>query len=223
LNSYSLKTGRYQHIYEDVWISRAPIEEIIDYFVLAFTIHKNVGINSTGLTSPWVSGEDVEQKYAEALGEAQSKVWGRNLAWYFLWSTDWGQPRRLSIEYHDAGRHRNVVSVPANAPDTFWSMDRPTLAERKQFIKENIDRLLSEDGRTGRIRDLIAGGYPVILLTHWQSLYTQGTGLGLEGWQTLLERIQKVFGNTMEWVTCSERARRLVEHPSAVNAQSASG
>jgi hypothetical protein len=68
--------------------------------------------------------------------------------------------------------------------------------------------------RAGRIRELISGGYPVMLLTHWQSLYTQGTGLGLEGLQTLMERIQKVFGNTFEWVTCSERAKRLVERQS---------
>jgi hypothetical protein len=210
LNAYNLKTGRFQHIYEDVWISGASPEEVVDYFVLAFTILKNVGINSTGLTSPWNSGIDVEKKYARALGEAQSKVWGRDLAWYFLWSVEWGQPRPLSIEYQDASRHQAVVSVPANAPDIFWSMEHPTLPERKQFIKEGIDRLVSEDGRRGRIRELIEGGFPVMLLTHWQSLYTQGTGLGLEGLQTLMERIQKVFGNTLEWISCSERAQRFV-------------
>jgi hypothetical protein len=52
--------------------------------------------------SPWDSGNDVEKKYARALGEAQSKVRGRDLAWYFLWSVNWGQPRKLSIEYQDA-------------------------------------------------------------------------------------------------------------------------
>jgi hypothetical protein len=218
LNAYNLKTGRFQHIYEDVWIARAPIEEVIDYFVLAFTILKNAGINSTGVTSPWNSGFDVEKKYAEAVGAAQSKVWGRDLAWYFLWSVDWGKPRNLSIEFQDASRHQAVVSVPANAPDIFWSMERTTLPERKQFIKEGIDRLVSDDGRTGRIRELIEGGYPVMLLTHWQSLYTQGTGLGLEGLQTLVERIQKVFGNSIEWVTCSERARRFVEASHAAKA-----
>ena len=211
LNAYNLKKGGFEHMDEDVWISGAPIEEVIDYFVLAFTILKNVGINSTGMTSPWSSGADVESKYAQAVGEAQSKVWGRDLSWYFLWGTYWKQPRKLAIGYQDGSRKLTVVSVPANTADIFWSMERPTLEERKQFIKENIDRLLSEDGRTGRLRDLIAGDFPVILLTHWQSLFTQGTGLGLEGLQTLVERIQKVFGNTIEWVTCSERAQRLVE------------
>ena len=102
-----------------------------------------------------------------------------------------------------------MVSVPANFPDLFWSMDLPN-DQRQRFIKDNIDRAISADGRTGRMRQLIESGYPVILLTHWQSLYTQGTELGLQGLHSLMERIQKVFGKNLEWVTCSEHARRYV-------------
>jgi len=209
LNAYNLKTGHFQHIYEDVWISKAPLEEVVDYFVLAFTILKNVGLDPNGITSPWDSGIDVEKKYAQALAEAQSKVSGRNLSWYFLYSNGWKEARPLSIEFEDPARHLFSVSVPANAPDVFWSMDLAP-SERVRFIADNIDRLVSPDGHTGRIRELMGAGMPVILLTHWQSLYTQGTGLGLEGLATLAERIQKVFGNELEWVTCSERAKRLV-------------
>jgi hypothetical protein len=210
LRAYDFKTGDYQHIYEDVWITRAPLEEIVEYFVLAFEILQNVGLNATGITSPWVSGIDVEKKYAQALGDAQWKVFNRKLTWYFLYSTSWGAPRPLSIEYEAPERGQVVVSVPANAADIFWSMERPTRAERLKFINDNIDRLLSADGRTGRIRQLIESGHPVVLLTHWQSLYTQGTGLGLEGLSALAARIQKVFGNGIEWVSCSERAGRYV-------------
>jgi hypothetical protein len=63
-------------------------------------------------------------------------------------------------------------------------MDLPTRSERVQFIRNNIDRVLSADGRTGRLRELIESGSPAVLLTHWQSLYTQGTGLGLVGLTT---------------------------------------
>jgi hypothetical protein len=90
-------------------------------------------------------------------------------------------------------------------------MEQPTREERQTFIQRGIDRLVSADGRTGRIRQLIESGHPVVLVTHWQSLYTQGTGLGLEGLATLAERMQKVFGKNLEWVTCSELARRYVE------------
>jgi hypothetical protein len=218
LKAYDLKTGQYQHIFEDSWISQAPPAEIVDYFVLAFTILKNVGLNATGITSPWSSGIDVERKYAQALAEAQMKTFGRKLSWYFLHMADWGKPQQCYVEYEDTRHNQVVVSVPANFPDIFWSMDLPTRAERLQFINDNIDRVVSADGRSGRLRELIESGQPVILLTHWQSLYTQGTGLGLEGLVALMERIQKVFGNSLEWVTCSERAQRFVAstkpHPS---------
>lgn len=210
LRAFDLKTKTYGHIYEDVWISGAPMEEIVDYFVLAFTILKNVGLISTGITSPWVSGIDVEKKYAQALGEAQWKMFERKLTWYFLYGTGWGKPRHCTVEYESRQRNQVVVSVPANCDEIFWSMELPSQAERVQFIKKGIDRLLSSDGRTGRIRDLIEGGFPVVLVTHWQSLYTQGTGLGLEGITALAERIQKIFGNSMEWVMCSDMARRSV-------------
>ena len=205
LRAYDLKKGQYQHIFEDVWITGALPEEIVEYFALAFTILKNVGLNAPGITSPWVSGIDVEKKYAKALADAQWRVFNRKFTWYFLYGTDWGEPRHCTVEYRDVERSQSVVSVPANFPDLFWSMEKPP-GERVQFIKNNIDKVLSADGRTGRIRQLIDSGYPVTLLTHWQSLYTQGTGIGLEGLSALAERIQNVFGNNVEWVTMTEMA-----------------
>jgi hypothetical protein len=220
LDAYILKTGStkggsltgggYQHMFEDVWISGAPLEEIVEYFNLAFTILKNVGLDPTGMTSPWDSGIDVENKYAQAVSEAQWKTFDRKFAWYFLHTADWGMPQQCSVTYESPERDRVVVSVPANFPDVFWSMDLPR-DQRPRFISDNIDRVLSPDGRTGRIRQLIESGHPVTLLTHWQSLYTQGTELGLEGLIALMERIKKEFGSSVEWVSCSERARRYVD------------
>jgi hypothetical protein len=213
LCAYDLKTGNYQrHLYEDTWISQAPPEEIVEYFTLAFQILKNVGIESTGITSPWVSGIDVEKKYAKALGDAQWNLFKRKLTWYFLHAaSDSEKPFQCSIEYKDAGRGQVVVSVPSNAGDIFWSMELPTKQERVKMINDGIDRLVSPDGRTGRIKQLMDSGNPVVVVTHWQSLYTQGTGLGLEGFTSLAGRIQKVFGSSLEWVTCSELARRYAE------------
>ena len=125
LAAYDLKSGKYQHIFEDAWISRAPLEEVIDYFVLAFQILKNVGLPAQGITSPWNSGIDVEKKYAQALAEAHWKVYGKKLTWYFLYVSEWDQPRRCTVEYTAPERGQAVVSVPANAPDIFWCMELP--------------------------------------------------------------------------------------------------
>ncbi len=211
LRAYDLKTKDFQHIYEDVWISKALLEEIVEYFTLAFQILKNVGLPATGITSPWVAGIDVEKKYAQALADAQWKVFERKLTWYFLHATSWECPGKCSIEYEDKTRGQTVVSVPANTADIFWTTHLSTREEKQAFIKKGIDRLISTDGRTGRIRQLLDSGHPIVLVTHWQSLWTQGMGVGLEGLDALAARIQKVFGNNLEWVSCSELARRYVE------------
>jgi len=217
LSAYDLKTGKYQHIFEDAWISRAPLEEVIEYFVLAFQILKNVGLPAQGITSPWESGIDVESKYAQALAEAHWKVYAKKLTWYFLYVSEWDQPRKCSIEYTAQEREQVVVSVPANAPDIFWCMDLPTQSEKLEFIHRNIDRLVPPDGSPGRIQQLIDGQYPVVLLTHWQSLYHRGTGLGLEGLTALAERIQKIFGNSLRWVPLTEIARTALPSPTATS------
>jgi hypothetical protein len=213
LSSYDLKTGNYRrHMYEDTWITQASKEEIVEYFTLAFQILKNVGIESTGITSPWVSGIDVEDKYAESLADSQWNIYKRKLTWYFLYAaSDKEKPYQCDVKYKNTERGQVVVSVPANAGDIFWSMDLPDKKDRSKFIKEGIDRLLSPDGKTGRIRNLIDSGFPVVIVTHWQSLYTQGTELGLDGLIALAERIQKVFKSDFEWIKCSEMAKRYAE------------
>ena len=213
LSSYDLKTGNYRrHMYEDTWITQASKEEIVEYFTLAFQILKNVGIESTGITSPWVSGIDVEDKYAESLADSQWNIYKRKLTWYFLYAaSDKEKPYQCNVKYKNTERGQVVVSVPANAGDIFWSMDLPDKKDRTKFIKDGIDRLVSPNGKTGRILNLIDSGFPVVIVTHWQSLYTQGTELGLEGLIALVERIQKVFGSDFEWIKCSEMAKRYAE------------
>ena len=213
LSSYDLKTGNYQrHLYEDAWISQVSSEEIVDYFTLAFKILSNVGLDATGITSPWVSGIDVENKYAKALADAQWNVFKRKLTWYFLHAASDNEPAiQCSVEYKVPARDQVVVSVPANAGDIFWSMDIPGKKERLKMISDGIDRLISPDGKSGRIRQLIDSGFPVVIVTHWQSLFTQGTELGLEGLNLLAGRIQRVYGSSFEWVKCSELARRYVD------------
>jgi len=199
----------YTHFFEDTWISAAPPAEVAEYFTLAFTILKNVGINSTGMTSPWSAGIDAESKYARAVSDAQWGSLGRATTWYFLHDSEWGPPQQITIGYQTPSLDRVVVSIPGNFPDIFWSMDVPR-EQRAKFVRDNIDKMLSPDGRTGRIRDLLESGHPLTLLTHWQSLWTQGTQLGLDGLSALLQRIQSVLGGSIEWVACSELAERYV-------------
>ncbi len=57
---------------------------------------------------------------------------------------------------------------------------------------------------------MVRAGYPVTLLTHWQSIFSHGTGAGLDGLEMLLERIDRVFGTDVRWQTCLELAQDCV-------------
>ena len=48
------------------------------------------------------------------------------------------------------------------------------------------------------------------VLTHWQSLFGNGNMAGLWGLDVLLERVQAVFGEQVEWVRCRELAGAVV-------------
>jgi len=94
---------------------------------------------------------------------------------------------------------------------------RERIAPRFDITPEFLTHLSSYDLKTGNYRrhmyedTWITQASKEEIVTHWQSLYTQGTELGLEELTVLAERIQKVFGSSFEWVKCSEMARRYVE------------
>ena len=54
---------------------------------------------------------------------------------------------------------------------------------------------------------MIEKGCPVVLLTHWQSLFSNGRAAGLWGLERLFARIEKLLGGELEWMRCSDLAR----------------
>jgi len=210
--AYDLKTGNFLHIYEDEWVQRATMPEITDYLSLAFRILQNVGLTATGVTSPWYTGIHNENDYAEAIGRAYYRVFHRKFTWYFLHCLGKSPPRRPWISWRDRRRDLTVVSVPALTSDPFWGTIRaPTQTLARRSAMQGIDdRMITRDGRQGRLRELFDRGYPLILLTHWQCLYSEGRGAGLGGLKELLVRIDRIFGNQVVWTTLSDLARSAV-------------
>ena len=211
--AYDLANETYCHVYEDVYFSKLNAQEIADYIGLALEILCNVGLRPTGVTSPWHCGIDNEQNYAEGIGRAFKKVLGRNWSFYFLHSryklskTFWSEPK-LMCDTETAGK---VVTIPNNTFDPFYCTTQPTTRRAaRASAKENIDMILSPDGRSGMARDLFEQGHPIILISHWQRLYSDGTQLGLEGLETLLKRVNKVFGSQVEWKTFEEIAQDYI-------------
>lgn len=204
--------GGFEHVYEDEWVARATVDQMAEYIEVALEILEHVGLPATGVTSPWRAGEGNEREYAEAIGKAQWRVHLRAVTWYFLHVAAAGPVLRPRVAHEDAITGQRVVSVPAAAEDPFWNTQRPmagTRREARAAARAGVDALLSADGKSGRIVEIDAVGCPATLLTHWQSLYSDGTYAGLWGLELLLRRLRRHYGTTLEWVTCSELAQRF--------------
>lgn len=207
--AYNLQTGGNKHICEDVFVSTATDEEIAEYVGLSLEILSNVGLNPTGVTSPWATGIDNEENYAKGIGKAFCRVMKKKECFYFLHSRDTLKKPVVMFDTPETGR---VVSVPNNTVDAFWFTQNPlTKKQAVQNAKKAIDSLLSADGRTGVMRELFDAGDPIIFISHWQSLYSDGRKIGLEGLDALTQRMNKIFGKEIEWMPMAELAKRTVK------------
>lgn len=83
------------------------------------------------------------------------------------------------------------------------------------------DCYLSRNGRTGAIREsLDAGGWP-ILVTHWQSLFSNGLETGLAVLDEVGQRVQEQLCDEVIWCSASEVMERTIktEEPSTSSKQ----
>ena len=224
LSAFRLGPGGFHHVYEDEWVARASVAEMTEYMALAFEILDNVGLPATGMTSPWNTGINNEADYAEAIGAAQWRVHRRMKTWYFLHVLDRGPAWAPKVMRRDPATGQVVVSVPATTTDVFWRTQQPMSpapADALATAMAGVDLLLSEDGSSGRIPELVDQGVPVAILTHWPSMNSDGTQAGLRGLEVLFERIHNVYGDAVEWATCGELAA-CCSQPEGIRARSSS-
>ena len=126
------------------------------------------------------------------------KVFGKKRAWYFL-HTDKIAKAKTVLENEEC----RLVSISATSPDVFWDCI-DTTCHSEEYIKKIADNLISEDGTSGSIiYTLENGGHPVIL-THWQSLFSNGTKAGLRALEVALERIKKHLSDRVEFASYDE-------------------
>lgn len=202
--AWDLQNNRNSHKCEDEFVSTATAEEIADYVSLSIEILANLGLDPKGVTSPWATGIDNEDNYAKGIGMAFKRTLNADNCFYFLHSRDELKHPKIMFDTPETGK---VVSIPNNSADAFWETQRPrSCAEARQNALRNIDSLISEDGRTGKLRELFEEGSPLIMISHWQSLYSDGRGIGIEGFEYLMERVNRIFGKDTEWMTFEEIA-----------------
>jgi hypothetical protein len=203
-----LQTGRLLGTGESDWSQRQDRTTLTPYLARALRYLKDADIDATGVTSPWVFGMDVEVEYIAAILEAQRAVTGRTRSWYFLHMLEKHPETRPWVAHR--GGDAALVSVASTVEDVFWrTIDAPT-ADRG-FVTGLADELLTSDGRGGTIRTVLdAGGWPV-LLTHWQSLFSNGLGTGLVVLEQVARRVRSSLGGEVRWAGCSELMEMTLE------------
>lgn len=203
-----LATGKMMDEWENKWSFRQTHKELTPYISLALEILKNVGINATGVTSPWDFGVKVEDEYAKAIALAMDKVHGKKESWYFCRDL-FNQPNAKPwIAYKD--EEHTVVSIPATINDKFWqAMDTTDTSE--EYVRSIADYYISEDGKSGRIIEVLdSNGWP-ILLSHWQSLFSNGAGTGLRILELIAQRVEEHLSDRVEWTAYGDMMKRTLE------------
>jgi hypothetical protein len=196
---------------EHDWSQRQTVETLRPYIAFALGELKQAGFDATGVTSPWHFGIEVEAEYARAILEAEEQVYGRHDTWYFCRSSDAVDARAevMILETDDAGVRRSCVAVLATCGDFIWqTMNTPRTDPA--YISEVADLYLTADGKAGRIRDLLDGGGEIVLCTHWQSLFSNGTMTGLAVLREMARRVRENFGDALQWTKCSDLAAAAV-------------
>ena len=199
-----LRTGGYLDEGESTWSQKQNRTMLIPYLTKSLEYLKAAGIDATGVTSPWVFGIEVEDEYIPSVVAAQRVVYNRNFSWYFLHTLHSKPASKPWISFQEGDT--TLISIPSTVDDFYWkTIDSPR--SDLDFIDEIADQIITPDGQGGKIREVLdAGGWP-ILLTHWQSLFSNSLETGLAVLDVVGKRINEVLAGEVEWVTCSEIAR----------------
>ena len=190
---------------EDVWAAHQDEATLTAYIARTLQILRNVALEPNGVTSPWALGREVEEAYANAIVTALREVCGVRLGWYFLHLDSHAPavpPRVMRLDPQDGTALVSIISGSREASSGHYDF-----AWRTQFGEPaEIDVLLTADGTSGRLVELFAHASPLAFHTHWQSLFSNGSGAGLDAFGQLIERINRTWGDRIRWTSARELA-----------------
>jgi len=200
-----LATGGFLPLSETEWSAAQTAETLTPYIVRALEMLREAGIEATGITSPWDFGIKVEPAYRRACAAAMRAVYGKDRSWYFLHSR--GPAARPEVVISEPPTQ--LVSIPCTINEHFWQTINSPRHDR-EYVMGIADRFLSADGRTGEIRaSLEAGGWP-LLVSHWQSLFSNGLETGIAVLDEVGRRAQEHLSDMVVWCSASELMERTL-------------
>ncbi len=208
----NLADGSAYEMNEHEWSKTQDRTTLTPYIAKALSIVNDAGFEAIGATSPWYFGLEVEAEYYAAMSKAVYEVTGSKNAWVFL------RPRRDVanakpwVELEEDGR--TLVSIPPTTRDAMWQTIHSTETS-DAYVSRVADEIITADGKSGQyIKVLETGGYP-ILITHWQSLFSNGLETGIRVLDEIGRRINAHCADRVEWMDFKQIMEMVVANKEA--------
>jgi hypothetical protein len=136
---------------------------------------------------------------------------GVDQTWYFLHAD------RVSTEFrsHVAWQQDDhwLVSLWAQIEDFLWQT-MESLRVDDAYLQSIADAYLTAVGCRGRLAQLCTADTPMVMITHWLSLFSNGRRTGPRILNEVCRRLQVSFGEQVQWTHCSELARSIAAQDS---------
>ncbi len=205
-----LATGEALVMNERDWASTQDRTTLIPYISKALAILRDAGFSPIGVTSPWDFGIEVEDEYEASISQAVYDTCGSREAWFFLRQLRNVPKARPWIALSEEGR--TLVAIPGTLKDCTWqTINCPDVSD--EYVSRVADEIITADGKEGEfVRTLNSGGYPIIL-SHWQSLMSNGLYTGLRILDEIASRINTHYSDRVEWMSFEEIMRFVVDNP----------
>jgi hypothetical protein len=164
-----------------------------------------VGIEFGGLTMCWHYPPEKNHILGEATLTAAEKVAGLKFVMIF---NDKGERPGVIYKREDGAM---AVSMRPALTDLLDYSDKFTEAD----IQRLADKYISADGTSGQFVDQLKKGVCLEFYTHYANLYSGGTYRGLEVLTIAIGRLNKFYGDKIEWMTGLDICKRFSEIPEA--------
>lgn len=183
------------------WTKGKSADQLADYIAYALRILKNAGIDCGGVTSPGGFGNGALAEYSQAVLQACRDVSRTEIPFYVKRAPK-GDPSVAPRIHYASGLDRSdpkcVVQIVAGTGDWFGGWDGLTAGE--------VDKLITADGRAGRLPEIIHREEPALMLCHWPGMYFNGQETGFSILQEATRRLRASFDNIL-WMKISDLAR----------------
>ncbi len=184
------------------WSVGKSADELGDYFGFALRVLKGAGVDCTGITTPGGFGSRSRPALARGTLEACRDVCGVEIPHYFrdLYTDDRSVAPLVQYASGLGGPDpRCVVSIIGCTGDWFGGWDG--------LERGDVNKIITEDGRGGRMPQVIARGEPAIMVCHWPGIYFNGEEVGFAIFKEAVRRLEAHYPESLIWMKPGEVAR----------------